>query len=143
MTVTVLDGCSGLQKITATGTTFNGLALRDSINSFKDCVLLNTLNLQTCSTVSIPTGMLYQATGAVSIKLGSSLSSFSLAVDSSCFLQNLPTMTYEGTSAQFKAALNASGATSIDAGYATYWQGAPTVTCSDGVTVTWNGSSWD
>lgn len=143
MTVTVLDGCSGLQKITATGTTFNGLLLRDSINSFKDCVLLNTLNLQTCSTVSIPTGMLYQATGAVSIKLGSSLSSFRLVADSSCYLQNLPVMTYEGTAAQFKAALNASGATNIQAGYATYWGGTPTVICSDGSIVSWDGSSWN
>ena len=142
MTVTVLDGCSGLQKITATGTTFNGLLLRDSINSFKDCVLLNTLNLQTCSTVSIPTGMLYQATGAVSIKLGSSLSSLKLVADSSCYLQNLPVMTYEGTADQFKAALNG-GNTIIDAGYATYWGGTPTVICSDGSIVSWDGSSWN
>ncbi|MBO4440111.1 MAG: leucine-rich repeat domain-containing protein [Spirochaetaceae bacterium] len=143
MPVTALEGCSGLQKLTATGATFNGLRLRDSVNTFSDCTALNTLDLLTCSTVSIPTGMLYQATGTVSIKLGSSLSSFRLAFDSSCFLQNLPTMTYEGTSAQFKTALNASNATSIEAGYATYWGGAPTVTCSDGVTVTWNGSSWN
>lgn len=142
MTVTVLDGCSGLQKITATGTTFNGLLLRDSINSFKDCVLLNTLNLQTCSTVSIPTGMLYQATGAVSIKLGSSLSSLKLVADSSCYLQNLPVMTYEGTADQFKAALNG-GNTIIDAGYATYWGGTPTVICSDSNIVSWDGSSWN
>ncbi|MBQ4496586.1 MAG: leucine-rich repeat protein [Spirochaetaceae bacterium] len=143
MTVTVLDGCSGLQKITATGTTFNGLLLRDSINSFKDCVLLNTLNLQTCSTVSIPTGMLYQATGAVSIKLGSSLSSLRLVFDSSCYLQNLPVMTYEGTADQFKAALNAPGATNIETGYATYWGGTPTVICLDSNIVSWDGSSWN
>lgn len=141
MPATALVGCSGLQKITATGATFNGSVLRASINSFKDCELLNTLNLQTCSSVTIPTGMLYQATGAVSIKLGSSLSSLSLAFDDSYNLQNLPVMTYEGTAAQFKTALN--GNTNIAAGYATYWGGTPTVICSGGDVVSWNGSSWN
>ena len=140
----VFNMCSGLKEIVTTGTNFTASTMSMSSTILQHCTGFNTLDLESCTTVEIPAAMLIYTTDAITLKLGTGLTSLRLTGNSlgGNQLQQPLIITYAGSATQWKNALNTSGATVIQDPDC-WGTGTITVTCSSGGTVTWNGSSWN